>query len=101
MSFCWRLLVPPARRITQGATILAEVHAIPGPKVDPALENTGADTFHIREITQSESVNSGRDPARSLSIEPSEPGSKRTSALIIQVLPDIHHFANGNIYATT
>jgi len=49
------LLGAAAKQNHEPLSVFAEIHPIPGTKVDPALEYTGTHPFEVREIAASQS----------------------------------------------
>jgi hypothetical protein len=86
MSFCWRLFVPPASKIT----IPAEINPVARPEIDPEFLDPCPNTLHVGKVAKLYTGQRNRNLGCSLSIEALKPVPVRTVSSCIEVFKDLH-----------
>ena len=71
------LLRSAAYEDDQPFAVFAEVHAVTGSKIDPALVNARSNTPDVRNIAQREPVQRSRDLPRGFRVQAVEPFAER------------------------
>ena len=98
ISFSLTQFRAAAKQDYKPLNILAEVHPVTRPKIDPVFKDAAADTFDIREIAKSKAIEGCRHSPGCFRIQPIKPIGKRAEPIRLHVLADVNHSNYGNIY---
>lgn len=81
------LLAASAEQDYKLISIFSEINSISRPEVDTVFHDSGANAFHVREITKLDAGQGCCDSGGGRRVEAIEPIGERATAALIQILP--------------